>query len=138
MNTVEPRTVPQDFIHPILPDRQRQEFIEHDPLIVPPDLLLGLLEDFLGGTTGIGRVGAQPIDDSIMKFQHGEMKLADEQILIVSAVCDDRIVVGIAGQIEPLSPFSGNLLRPGMASTLNLMSPELVSYSSGDPAGPFP
>ena len=106
---------------------------------MPPDLLLGLLEDLLGGSTGIGRVGAQPIDDGIVKLQHGEMKLADEQILIVSTVRDDRIVVGIAGQIEPLPPlFEKPAPNPEMASTLNLMSPELVSYSSGDPAGPFP
>jgi hypothetical protein len=68
VNSVEPRTVPQDFIHPILPDREWEKLIEHNPLIVPPDLLLGFLENVLSVASGIGRIGTQSINHGIVKL----------------------------------------------------------------------
>ncbi len=111
VHPVEAESVAEDVVDAVLPDRQREEFVEDDPLIVPADLTLRLLEDSVCGFVGIGGVRAQPIDHGVVKLQHGQMKLTDEHVFVVAAVCDDGVVICIARQIESCGSFAGDAFR---------------------------
>jgi len=68
------------------------------------------------------RILTDAIGHRIVKHQHGQMKLADEKIFIVSAIPDDATVVRIARQIISHRSFAGTCADSGIASTRNLIS----------------
>jgi hypothetical protein len=47
---------------------------------------LGHLEDPLNGLIGIRRVGPEVIDHGVVKAQHRDVELADDDIFVVPAV----------------------------------------------------
>src|SRR5512138_2280690 len=96
VDLIEAKPLFEDIIDAFLPNRQGQEFMQDDPLIVPADLTLSPLEESLGRLTGVRWVGPEPVDHGIVEAQHCDVKLTDNNVLIVSAVSQDRVIVRVA------------------------------------------
>jgi hypothetical protein len=69
-----------------------QEVVDGDPLVVPLDELAGLLEAPVAGDRA-GRVGGEPAEDRVVELEEGQVQLGDDEVLVVAAVADLRLLV---------------------------------------------
>ncbi len=87
--SIESGSLFEDVIDALLPNRQRQEFVQDDPLIVPADLALGQLEDLLSRLIGKSGVLAQVVDHRVMKTQECRVELSKDHVFVVPAISED-------------------------------------------------
>jgi hypothetical protein len=69
--------------------------VQHQPLIVPGDGPARLGEDVGGRVRGAG----EEVADLVVEFQEGEVRLGDEEVLVVAVIADQREALGVAGQV---------------------------------------
>jgi hypothetical protein len=90
---VVPAPVRLDVTGDFLPDRERQELVDHDPLVVPPDQPPRLLE-------GVGdALIAQPVHRAVVEPQESQVKLGDEQVDVVARVADEGCALMVAREV---------------------------------------
>ncbi len=75
IDIIETDATPENIINACLSNRQRQKFMNNDPLIVPADLSPSLLENLLSGIPGMSGISLQTISYRIMKLEHRHMEL---------------------------------------------------------------
>ena len=93
---IEAGLLAEDVIDTLLSNRQRQEFVQNDPLIVPPDLALGQLEDLVVRLIGKSGVLAQVVDDRVMKTQECRAEVSKDHVFVVLAISEEGGIVGVA------------------------------------------
>src|SRR5688572_11074803 len=120
MGIVELRSARQDLVHSFLADGQRKKFMNDNPLVMPADKALRHLEYLLGREITEALFGAQVIDDRVVKPQHGQMQLTDDDVLIVPAVADNGGIVDVARNIVADRSFAGHSFRTGNGLYLEL------------------
>src|SRR6266568_1815367 len=79
----------------IVADDTGQEIVDYDPLVVPPDQLLGTLEYVIWGC-GLEPLivaRANPVNRPVVQTDEGGLQLADDLVLVVAWVSDDGAVV---------------------------------------------
>jgi hypothetical protein len=100
MRIVKLRSARQDLIDSFLADRQRKKFMNDYPLVMPANEALRHFEDLVGRKVADSWFSAQMIDDRIVKPQHSQVQLTDDDVFIVPAVANDGVVIGITGKIR--------------------------------------
>jgi hypothetical protein len=94
------RHVGQRLAHRLGADRAGEEFVDHDPLVVPPHDPLRLFEarNAVRAASGLRRV------DLVVELQHQQVKLRDDDVLVVARIADQRAPLGVPGQIVAVRP----------------------------------
>jgi hypothetical protein len=88
---VEAAALPQDVVDQPSPHDQRQELMQHDPVVVPRRQLPRPLESRVGVT-----VGARPIDRVVVKQDERALQPRDHQVLVVTRIGYDRGAARVA------------------------------------------
>jgi hypothetical protein len=79
-------------------DHSPQEVVHDQPLVVPPHDPLGRLERGLAAPPQ-RRVVLHQVDHLVVELEHGELQLADEGVLVVAGIAEQRGVLLVAGQV---------------------------------------
>ncbi len=94
----------ENILYDVLSDEARQVVVHDDPLVVPADKALRMLE--LVGRGPVREVRDHRVDDSVVKTQEHRLQLRDDDILVVARVSDDRALGRDALQIKRAEPGS--------------------------------
>ena len=78
------------------PDERRQKLVKNDPLIVPPQLPGGFVEDVIVALLRQPRF----IDKRVVSFEHGEMQLRDQHVRVVARVADNRDALCVSLEVS--------------------------------------
>ena len=97
---IESGSLVENVIDARLADRQGQEFVQDDPLIMPANLALGQFEDLVSRLTRISSVFAQMVDDRVMKTKECCVELSKDHVFVVPAISEDGGIVAITREIE--------------------------------------
>jgi hypothetical protein len=91
----------EELVHALLSDDLGQELVNDDPLVVVGHNLPRLREDSVGAAARVPR--ANQVDYAVVELEERGLQAADDDVLIVARVTDDRSsvrvvrVVGIVG-----------------------------------------
>ena len=94
---VEAPAVPEDVVDQRLTDEERQELVEHQPVVMPRRQAARLPEHLLIGVVRIG--GAYRVDRAVVEEQERRLQPGDDHALVVAGVGDDRGAVGHARHV---------------------------------------
>src|SRR5438876_1970896 len=91
----EARSILKQSLHSLLADRRREKVEEHSPLVVP-----GQRPTCLGTEIGLrDAVFAQPVNETVMCLEHGDVHLRDQQVDILAWVADKRDAFLVSRQV---------------------------------------
>lgn len=105
VDAVKPDAVAEDIRHELLPDGEREKFVQDDPLVMPAHLSLRHLENAFGGRTGQCGSGPQAVDHCIVEAEHRQMELTDYHVFIVPTIPEQGRIVRITRKIVPYCAF---------------------------------
>jgi hypothetical protein len=77
------------------PNERWQKLVENDPLIVPPQQLGRYVEHLIAACSAEPRF----IDELVVGFEHGEMKLRYQHVRIVARVADNRYALCVSLEV---------------------------------------
>jgi hypothetical protein len=106
---VKPTSTADDRVDHRLTDEEGEELVQDQPLVVPGDQPPRLAVH-LGGVRGA--TGAQPVDPVVVELQEGRLEPANNNILVVARVGDDRGPVRQPRQILEQAARLDLRLRP--------------------------
>ena len=98
VNLGVPRVLSQHLPEHLLAHDAPQEVVDDDPLVVPAHDPLGGLEGVLAATLQ-ARIRGDEVNHFVVELQHRQLPLADEGVLVVARITDQRGVLAVAGQI---------------------------------------
>jgi hypothetical protein len=119
----------QDVVHHLLADDPGQEVVHDDPLVVPPDQPLDLLEQVVPAQRAVGRDG---LHDGVVEPQHRAVQLGDQDVLVVAGVADQR-TAGEDGPAVALPRLVARQVRARPAAGLE--ADLLAQPEAGQPGG---
>ena len=91
--------VAKDVGDDILADPSAQVVVDDHPLVVPADGLLTKLEQIVG--TDLVALCLELVDDAVVELQEGDLKLGNDEILVVARISNDRPVACGALKVGP-------------------------------------
>jgi hypothetical protein len=92
---IEFSSVSQDVVDYILTYRMRQKLMEHYPLIMPAHQSLRFLERLIR----VSDILLNKIKDCVMKFNECQLKLGNDDILVISRIADQGGILAVPRQI---------------------------------------
>src|SRR5262245_4642514 len=95
LGTVPPGAFIEHLVGKCLIYERRKEFMQDAPLIVPPQLSGCFLEYAIVGDLPLPCL----INEAVVKLEHREMHLCDQQVRVVARVTDHRNAFGVSLQV---------------------------------------
>jgi len=103
LKAVKPATFVQDLIDDARFGKTLNEVVQYHPLVMPGYKTAGFVEDRDGITEAASHYH---IANLIVKFEHGEMSLSDDEILVIAMIANEREALRAARQV--IAMVSGN------------------------------
>ena len=91
----ETRALVHQSSRPFPTDRRGQELEQGNPLVVPRQRSPGLVEQVALGHS----VRAQPVDESVVRFDHRHLHLGNQEVHVLSRIADQRDALLVARQV---------------------------------------
>src|ERR1700730_9401497 len=92
---IELHPIVENLIDKLLADGKRQEFMLHNPLVVPPDETPCLVEDIGSRDALLSKM----VNNRVVKLEEGQVQLRNEQMHIVAWISNQRSSLAIPWKI---------------------------------------